>query len=272
MMRTIREILGTHRATFGSWFSVHCSHSAEKFGQIGFDWVILDLQHGFATWEGVLPLLQALELGGTPSLVRIHRHDPAEIGLALDLGAIGIVAPLVSTPEQARLVAEATRYPPRGTRSWGPNRHAPGSRGLKEDPFCIVMIETVEGLRHLDAIAATPGVDCLLLGGVDLGLSMGIGPGSYPEGNPRKVDEALDQMIAACRRNGKIAGNIALDHDGVEDMLSRGVRFLPIGVAHLFMLDAAKQMLGSVEPLRRNAETSLKDVNREGAQRPLRDV
>jgi 4-hydroxy-2-oxoheptanedioate aldolase len=249
-MNPIRRKLADGGATFGSWFSIQCNLAAEKYGGLGFDWVILEMQHGFADWHNVTASLQALQLGGTPALIRIHRHDPAEIGLALDLGAIGVVAPMVSTPEQARAIAEAVQYPPRGNRSFGPNRMVLGANALTHDPFCVVMIETVEGLKNVDAIAAIPGVDCLLLGGYDLALSLGIGEGAIYSGvNPPEIDAALDDIVAACRRHHKIAADIALDTATAENRLSRGVRFLPIGVAHLFMLEAAKRQLTAVRAL-----------------------
>ena len=245
-MNPIREFLDGGRATIGSWYGIRCNLIAERYGAVGFDWVIVDLQHGTASWDGLLSILQSLQLGGTRSLVRVTGHDPAEIGRALDIGAIGVVVPLVSTPEQARLVADATRYPPHGTRSVGLARNTLGSDVLNHDPFCVVMIETVEGMRNLDAIAATRGVDCVLLGGADLAASMGLPAEQvFAPLPPPPIVEAMEHVVAACARHGKIAGNAAVDAADVSVLLGRGIRFIPIGAATVFLTRTAGSELAA---------------------------
>jgi 4-hydroxy-2-oxoheptanedioate aldolase len=233
-------------ATLGSWYGIRCNLAAERFGTVGFDWVIVDLQHGTASWHGLLSLLQSLQLGGTWSLVRVTGHDPAEIGRALDIGAIGVVVPTVSTPEQARTVANAMRYPPKGNRSIGQARNTLGGDALTHHPYCVVMIETVEGMKNLDAIVATPGVDCVMMGGADLAVSMGLPSGQIYGTSPAPpIKEAMDEIVAACNRHGKVAGNGAFSVADVRDSLSRGVRFIPIGAAALFLATAAKRELAA---------------------------
>lgn len=244
-MNPIKQALEGGAATLGSWYGIRCNLIAERFGAIGFDWVIVDLQHGTASWDGLLSILQSLQLGGTRALVRVTGHDPAEIGRALDIGAIGVVVPMVSTQEQAKLVADATRYPPHGTRSIGAARNTLGGDPLSQDPFCIVMIETVEGMRNLDEIVATAGVDCVLLGGADLAVSMGLPPDQvYATTPPPPVVRAMEQVVAACRRHGKVAGNAAMDAAEIEGLLSRGIRFIPVAAATSFLTVAAKRSLG----------------------------
>lgn len=188
----------------------------------------------------MLSILQPLQLGGTHSLVRVTSHDPAEIGRALNFGAIGVVVPLVSTQAQAQQVADATRYPPHGTRSIGLSRNTLGSDVLGHDPFCVVMVETLEGMRNLDAIAATPGVDCVFLGGADLAVSMGLPSEQVFAPRPAQpIVEAMEQVAAACDRHGKVAGNAAVDAADVKVLLDRGFRFIPIGAATQFLTRAA---------------------------------
>lgn len=245
-MNPIRTALNNGGATLGSWYGIRCNLIAERYGSVGFDWVIVDLQHGTASWDGLLSLLQSMQLGGTWSLVRVGSHDPAEIGRALDIGAIGVIAPMVSTPEQARVIADAMRYPPHGTRSIGQARNVMGSNPLNHDPFCVVMIETVEGLNNLDAIVATPGVDCVLMGGADLAVSMGLPHEQIFSALPSPpIVEAMEKLVAACDRHGKIAGNAAVDAADAKALLARGIRFIPIGAATTFLMDAAKRELAA---------------------------
>lgn len=246
LMNPIRTALDGGRATLGSWYGIRCNLIAERFGAVGFDWVIVDLQHGTASWDGLLPILQALQLGGTKSLVRVTGHDTAEIGRALDIGAIGVVVPMVATPAQAKSVADAMRYPPHGTRSIGAARNVLGGDALGHDPFCVVMVETIEGMDHLDAIVATPGVDCVLLGGADLAVSMGLPSEQiYAPSPPPPLVEAMEKLVAACDRHGKIAGNAALVAADVPAMIARGIRFIPVGAAALFLAVAAKHELAA---------------------------
>jgi 4-hydroxy-2-oxoheptanedioate aldolase len=199
----------------------------ELMGKAGYDWVILDTQHGGIGWDRLLGAMQALDLGGTRALVRVGWTDPMQIMRALDLGAIGVIVPMVSTAEQAQIAAEACRYPQHGIRSFGPVRNyyaAPG--GAPEDPLCFVMIETAAALDNLDAIAATPGVDGLFVGPVDLALSLGLGAALVM---PDAVKAAVDRVIEVCRRTGRISGCAALGAPNAEELIGRGVQFLTLG-------------------------------------------
>ena len=180
-------------------------------------------------------------LGGSNSHLEF-RMNP--IRKALDIGAIGVVVPMVCTADQVKLVADATRFPPHGTRSLGAARNTLGGDPLSQEPFCMVMIETVEGMQNLEAIVATPGVDGVLLGGADLAVSMGLPKEQiYASSPPPPVVEAMENIVEACRRHGKIAGNAAMDASEVEDLLARGIRFNPISAAGLFLISGAKRAL-----------------------------
>lgn len=220
-MDKVREAVAAGRPTFGSWVSIADQVSLELMGKAGFDWVILDTQHGAITWDDLLPAMQALDLGGTRALVRVGWPDAMQIMRAMDLGALGVVVPMVSTAEQARLAAQAIHYPPHGVRSFGAVRNYYAAGGAKTEPLCLVMIETAEALENLDAIASTSGVDGLFVGPVDLALSLGLGPALTM---PAEVLSAIDGVVAACRRHGVISGCAALGNG--EALMDRGVQFV----------------------------------------------
>lgn len=224
-MDKVREAVAAGRPTFGSWVAIGDSLSAEVMGKAGYDWVILDTQHGGITWDNMLGVMQALDLGGTRALVRVGWTDPMQIMRAMDLGALGVVVPMVSNAEQAKIAAQAIRYPPHGIRSFGPVRNyyaVPG--GPPQDPLCFVMIETAEALENLDAIASTPGVDGLFVGPVDLALSLGLGPALVM---PEQVLSAIDDVVAVCRKHNVISGCAALGN--AADLAKRGMQFLTLG-------------------------------------------
>lgn len=245
-MPTLRETMNEAAPTFGSWVAIGNTLSAELMGRTGFDWLIVDTQHGGIGEAELLQVLQVLEATGTPALVRINWLDEAKIMRAVDLGAAGVIVPMVNTAQDARRAVAAIRYPPEGIRSFGPVRNYFFSGGASEEPLCIVMIETLEALENLDAIAATPGLDGLFLGPIDLGFSMGLG---LRLEMPPQVLNAIDRIVAACRRHGLLAGSVALGLANAQEQVRRGMQFLTSGNDALFIRRGATQELEQLRQL-----------------------
>jgi 4-hydroxy-2-oxoheptanedioate aldolase len=197
-------------------------------GRAGFDWVIIDTQHGGIGPGDLVPMIQALELGGTTPVVRIPWPDAPTIMRVLDFGARGVIVPMVNTVADAQAAAAAMRYPPQGIRSYGPTRAAYASPAAADDDVVLLaMIETTLGLENVEEIAATPGVDGLFMGPVDLGLSMGLPldwSGSAPE-----ILAAVDRVVAACARTGRLAGTVSSSAEHAAELLQRGVSFITLG-------------------------------------------
>jgi len=245
----IREALAAGRPSFGAWSTLPGSLTAEMMGRAGFDWVIIDAQHGGLTTGDLLPMIQALQLGGTPAVVRVPWTDAATIMRVLDFGATGVIVPMVNTAEEARLAASAMRYPPEGIRSFGPTRggYATPSQA-NEDVVLLVMIETAEALERVDEIAATPGVDGLFLGPVDLGLSLGQ-PLDWT-GSDSVVAEATDKVVAAAARAGRFVGTVSFGPDNARDLVKRGIRFLTVGADMGYIRAGVTQDHTLIESLR----------------------
>lgn len=148
----------------------------------GFDFVVLDLEHsaiGFSTLES---LITAANAAGIAALVRTWGEDPGLIGKVLDMGAHGIMAPHVDTPERARDIVEQARFKPRGSRGFSPltkfdSLKAP-LKSLDDATYVVVQIEGREALGKVADIAAVPGIDAVFVGPYDLALSLGVPPGS----------------------------------------------------------------------------------------------
>ncbi|MFT5173375.1 MAG: 4-hydroxy-2-oxoheptanedioate aldolase [Gammaproteobacteria bacterium] len=167
-------------ATLG-WLSISHSFSAEIMARQGFDALCVDLQHGTSELGNMLPMLQAISQTDTVPFVRVAWNDPAAIMKALDLGAYGIIVPLVNTAEEAAKAVAACRYMPLGMRSSGPVRamHYGGADyqvNADKEIIVMAMIETQEGLANLDAICATPGLDAVYIGPADLSYALGMAP------------------------------------------------------------------------------------------------
>ena len=220
----------------------------------GADYVLYDMEHtglGFETLKTQFALCRGLPV--TP-LVRVPRPDYHFIARALDVGALGIMVPMVGSAEEAAHIVACTRYPPQGRRG--------AAFGFAHDDFeggdvvtkmaalnartlVMAQIETDTGLANVEAIAATPGVDVLFLGHFDLTNFMGI-PGQFT--HPDYL-AALDRIVGACARHGKTAGFLATDDTWTREYFARGFRMVAYGVDHLLLqqglrrgLDVARHM------------------------------
>jgi 4-hydroxy-2-oxoheptanedioate aldolase len=250
-----RELLEADRPLFGAWCLVPGSFPIEIMGRAGFDWVCLDMQHGFIGGEVLLSMIQALDLTGTPSLVRVAQNDPAMILKALDAGANGVIVPMIDSPEDARAAVQSCRHPPLGSRSYGPTRLALANPGFapddaNRDVACIVMIETAGAIRHLDEILSVPGVDGIYLGPRDLGLNLGL-PGSITPDLP-DAGPLVDRLLAACARHGVMPGMHALDAQTALRWREAGFKMINTCVDTVLLQQGAaenlRQVRGAGEP------------------------
>ncbi len=242
-MDIVRDKLAKGGSIFGTWVALANTNSAEIVAKAGYDFVIIDTQHGGIAANDLLPLIQIFDGKNVPALVRVTWTDQAQIMRALDLGAAGVVVPMVSTAAQAKLAAEACRYPPRGIRSFGPVRSYYSVDGSVADPICLVMIETAEGLQNLEAIASTPGVDGILIGPMDLALSLGFSVAEGLAGQPR-ILEATSEIVDACRRHKIISASAAIGLPNGKELAKRGVQMIAGGS------DSLQIMLGTASDLK----------------------
>jgi 4-hydroxy-2-oxoheptanedioate aldolase len=191
-------------ATLG-WLSIAHGFTAEMMARQGFDALCIDLQHGTVETDSVLPMLQAVSQTDTVPFVRVAWNDPAAIMRALDLGAYGIIVPLVNTAEEAAKAVSACRYAPTGMRSSGPIRAAHYGGGnyfsyANDEIIVMAMIETKEGLENLDEICATPGLDAVYIGPADLSYALGLPP--RPD-NPEPIHlETCDKIRDTAHKHG----------------------------------------------------------------------
>jgi 4-hydroxy-2-oxoheptanedioate aldolase len=195
--------------TLGAWISLRDPLLAEAAALAGFDYVVVDMQHGLADYADVAAMVQAMAGTATVPVVRVPWNEPGIIGRVLDAGALGVIIPLVNSPDEARLAASACRYAPVGTRSIGPMvtrmRYGPKFAAVANDVVaCIPMIETRQAVENVDEILAVPGIDAVYVGPSDLSLSYGLSPAPDHEGDP--FAGALARVVDACRRHDVVPG------------------------------------------------------------------
>ena len=234
---------------FGAWASLGSPGSAELVGRAGYDWVVVDMEHGNTTEAELLAHLNAIEVSGSVALVRPQSGERLRIGRALDMGAAGIVVPRLDTAEQVREAVTFLRYPPGGQRGvalltrgarLGTVNHA-GVAALNDDIVGIVQIESPSALAAANELASIDGVDVLFVGPADLSHSLGI-PGQFA--NPVYQD-ALRSVVAACRAHGKAPGILLYDHASFRPHLDLGFTFVGLGADISFVNEGAKAALAA---------------------------
>lgn len=233
------------------WIDIAAPVTVEGLAKLPYTSFTVDMQHCLID-RGILPsLLQAVSLGNGAPMVRVSQNDPAEIGFALDAGAYGVVCPSIEKAEQARRFVDACDYPPRGSRSWGPVRGLLYGGADYFDSYAgeilrIAIIESVEGVRNLEAIAATPGLDMVYLGPNDLGVSLGAKP-SYTPNHP-EVEKAVDRLVEVAKRHSIAAGMHTASAEVAKGAMKKGYTFLSLGYASKIMVAAASKVLNDVIP------------------------
>jgi 4-hydroxy-2-oxoheptanedioate aldolase len=226
---TLRGLWDSRSTTLGGWLALPDSFSAEIVSRTGFDWVLIDMQHGLIGYSDLLAMLQGISTSGLPALVRTQWNDESEIMKALDAGAQGVVVPMVNSPEDARKAVRACRYPPLGIRSWGPTRVAMHHAGY--DPtsankltVCVIMIETVDAVRRIDDILDVPGIDGVFIGPNDLGVSAGLPPTADPTDGEHM--HLIESILNTCQKRGTIAGIACGSPDLARKWSDRGFQML----------------------------------------------
>jgi 4-hydroxy-2-oxoheptanedioate aldolase len=226
---------------------------AEIVAREGFTAVTLDSQHGMWDLAGLAAGIAAVRQAGSAPIVRVPLGDFAMVSRALDLGAEGIIAPMINTAADARAFAAAAKFPPIGERSWGPHR-ATMLAGIadqrtylqhcNENIVALAMIETRTALANIDAIASTPGIDGLFLGPSDLSIALSDGRTLDPES--AVVEAELDSIVAAARKAGKIPGAYCATAGRALAVAARGMRFCAISSDMAFLRAGIRAQLDSL--------------------------
>ncbi len=221
-----------------AWSSIGDPLVAEALATCGHDAVTFDLQHGAIAADRLLSLLQAASVHRTPTLVRVPWNDPADAMRALDLGAHGVIAPMIQGPDDVRRLVDACRYAPAGHRSFGPTRAAlafGADYGATANERVVVgaMIETRAAYEAIDEVLAVPGLDLAFVGPADLSQALGGPPGAdFEEG---AIPDALARIAERCRAHGVAAGVFCRSPRYARRMLQAGFAFVTVDsdLAHL---------------------------------------
>lgn len=252
MKNTLKEKVKNGDPALGVFVAFPSPDVVEMCGYLGFDFVLLDAEHGPMSVESCAHLLRAAECAGITPIINVPSSSPQTIGRYLDIGALGIQVPQVNDRDEAEAIVRAVKYHPLGQR--GMARPRSGRYGLvdsmedyveqaNKETMVIASIENIEGVMHLPHILDAEGIDVFLIGPHDLSQSLGV-PGQI--GTPL-VKSAIDTIVTQVRGAGRAVGIFAPDAAAARAYIAKGAQYV---------------ITGSVGLLARAASEYLQDVRR----------
>lgn len=247
-MSLLRQALIERKLTVGSWIQTGSPVVAEILSSMSFDWIAVDCEHSAVHIAEFTEVARGINGRNTVTLARVRENDTLAIRQVLDMGAQGVIVPLINNARQARDAVSAAKYPPEGVRgfcfarmnSWGAefDRYA---QTANEDIAVVAMIESKEAVENIDEILDVPGIDAIFIGPYDMSGSYGLtGQTEHPV-----IKQACQKVSAACQRHKKSAGmHIVLPTDeNVQQAIQDGFTFLALGTDIMFIRYSAQKAL-----------------------------
>lgn len=224
---------------FGAWLQMGSAEVAAELIAAGYDYIGIDCQHSLISPADAGRLLREFAGSATKAAVRVPSHAAADIGKVLDAGADLVIVPMVSTAAEAAAIARASRLPPDGDRSFGPIRRdlSRQASDINSRVTCLAMIETAEGVAHVDEILGVAGIDGIYVGPKDLSLSLGLSETLVPPSADLLATVAA--LAQSARRAGKIAGLHAGAAENVRHYLACGFTLLTLAADSAMIRGAA---------------------------------
>jgi len=244
----VKQLLNEGKYTCGSWVSLCSPIAAEVMGLMGFDWVLVDMEHGAGDYQTLLGQLQALGAAGeTVPIVRVQWNDPVVIKRVLDIGAYGVMVPGIKTAEEAQRAVAAIKYPPQGIRGLAGNRGARYGadadyvKQANDEIMMVLQIETKAAIDNIDAILDVPGIDVAFLGPNDLSGDMGhVGHWDHPD-----VTKAIKKLEDAANKRNIALGTISRNWEAAKTCIEAGYRFQSLLGDIPFLMQGARSAVAN---------------------------
>ena len=247
MKKNLKERMRKGEFTVGSWITLGHTSVAEVMAQAGFDWLVVDMEHSSITLAEAQRLVQVIELSGVTPLIRVNKNDPSLIKQAMDIGAHGVIVPMVNSAQEARDAVAAVNYPPLGKRGVGLARAQKYGFGFEEykkwlekESVVIVQIEHKDAVENFEEIVGVSGVDGFIVGPYDLSGSLGV-PGNFK--HPLMV-KSLSDIRKKTKSTGALAGLhlIKPDLKEFQKKKAEGYKFLAFSLDTLLLGSACRQI------------------------------
>ena len=241
---TVLDRLRAGKPAIGCFLGLESPNVAELMGHAGYDWLLIETEHNGLDSAEVEHMVRAVDTTDAVPLVRVPSSSHVYIQRALDMGAMGVLVPMVRTAAEAEAIVRATRLPPEGTRSWGPLRASRYTfdtedylQSANRNMLVALIVETKEAVDNLADIAAVPGVDVLTLGPWDLSLALSLDPLELPL---PEVDAVLDRMVEVSKGRDVAVGAGASSPRELRELLAKGVTFVSYGPDYALLGNAAR--------------------------------
>jgi 4-hydroxy-2-oxoheptanedioate aldolase len=248
----LRQALAARQVLYGTWVQTPSPEVVETLGWSGWDFVILDLEHGPYGVETVRHMIRAAEASGTAPFVRVPLSAPHDVGKALDLGAAGIVIPGITSAEAGASAVRLTRFPPHGSRGASPSTRqlrysaTPFTTLTAEgapQPLIVLQVEARLATTDLSGILDIDGLGVIFIGPYDLSTSFGL-PGQFD--HPR-VREAMSEVVQRAAERGVAVGIWVPDAPSARFWVDQGARFVTVSNNELMLCGAASAMRRAVQ-------------------------
>ena len=248
----VKQLLHSGKPALGSWVQIGHPDVAEIMASVGFDWLVLDNEHGPLSIETSQLLIQGMSSTETVPMVRVPWNDMVEIKRALDIGAYGVVIPSVNSKEEAQYAVRACQYPPAGVRGVGPRRASRYGLDMTEyvhqandEILVVVQVETPQAIEHIDEILSVDGIDAFFIGPYDLSASLGyLGQPDHP-----KVVETFYKLLDAGKRAGVAGGIHATSLELAQRYIGRGFQFVALSGDGGLLIRGCQEILEGVRKL-----------------------
>lgn len=246
----VTDKLRSGQPAVGTWLSLCSPVAAEMMARVGWDWLVVDVEHSPVGFDTMVNCFRAAQLGGAAPMARVPWNDTIWMQRTLDAGALGLVVPMVNTAEDAKFVVSNMRYATKGQRSFGGSRVAAYIDGdyrtwTEENLAIIVMIETAQAVENAEAILSVEGVVGCFIGPNDLALSLGLNPRDIGPGTEHEA--AMMQVLAAAKKTGKAAGKHCYSGQEVTMRIGQGFQFLALSSDAGLMGKAAREEFDDID-------------------------
>lgn len=240
----LKHKLKNNELTLGSWIMIGSPISVEVMALAGFEWLVIDIEHTAIDLETTQSLITTIQASGIKALVRVSKNEEVIIKRILDMGADGIIVPMVCSKEDAIQAVNYAKYPPFGKRGVGLYRASKYGtkfeeykKWVNEELVIIAQIEHIDAVNHIDEILKVEGIDGTIIGPYDLSGSMGY-PGEFER---EDVKEAVAKVLDKCKEYNVPSGFHVVDTnpEQLKRKIEQGCTFLAYGIDYFFMRDAA---------------------------------
>ena len=249
---SLKQKLQNNKLTIGSWVTIGHPSVVEIMSSAGFDWLTIDLEHSAISLETAQNLISTIHANDMKALVRVGKNEEVIIKRVMDIGADGVIVPMVNSKEDAIRAVEYVKYPPLGKRGVGLYKAQKYGIGfddykewVKDKSIIIAQIEHIKAVENIEDILQVKGIDGTIIGPYDLSGSIGY-PGEYDRDD---VKEALKKVENACKKHNKSLGFhvIQSDYKKLQEKIDTGYTFLAFSLDFFFLGDKAREEMNKIK-------------------------